>query len=67
MYKPRCRITGIQRRRIVQGEDANQPGGERARAQRGERARYLFNSLRCCNRVAGSLDGLMATSIILVS
>jgi len=31
MYKPRCRITGIQRERIVQGEETNQPGGERAR------------------------------------
>jgi len=31
MYKPRCRITSIQRERTVHSEGANQPKGEQAR------------------------------------
>jgi len=48
-HKPRCRITFIQRGRIVQGKGANQPGGEWVRGeqarganwQKSEKARHL--------------------------
>jgi len=52
-YKPRCRITRIQRGQIVQGEGANEPGREQARKRtsqganrhRGEKARHQLTIL----------------------
>jgi len=38
-YKPGCRITHIQRGRIVQGERANEPRGEQARGRTGKGAK----------------------------
>jgi len=50
-YKPRCRITFIQWERIVQGEGANHPGGERARGRMSQGAKkpntWLYSLYSC--------------------
>ena len=57
-YKPRCRITGIQRGRNVQGKGTKEPGGEQARGRTGKGAKkpdtgfefvglYLVQSISC--------------------